>query len=196
MYNYHELAQTTCQESKLPKLRKEIKRTGLGLTLLIMLSLTLAACGDNNNGQLVAEVAPRINYLAPDFSLKDYKGDTIKLSDFKGKPVLINFWATWCPPCRAEMPEIEAAYRKYKEKSGLIVLGVDAREEAAAVKKYVADGSYSWYMPMDYAGEVITAYGVVAFPTSFFIDRQGYIRSSQTGGMDKKGLEERLSKIL
>lgn len=171
----------------------------LVVPLVILLSLVLAACGDSaetSPGKLVSEVAPRVNYLAPDFQLKDYQGNQVRLSNFKGKPVLINFWATWCPPCRAEMPEIEAAYRKYKEKYGLVVLGIDAREDNSSVKKYVEDGGYSWDMPMDYEGTVIANYGVAAFPTSFFVDRQGYIRATQIGGMDKKGLEDRLTKIL
>ncbi|MBN9392823.1 MAG: TlpA family protein disulfide reductase [Chloroflexi bacterium] len=163
--------------------------------ILILLSLVLAACGEEAPQTLVREYAPRIGYLAPDFELKDDHGSPVKLSDYKGKPVLINFWATWCPPCRAEMPEIEAAYRKYQSQ-GLVVLGIDAREDIPTVSKYVADGGYSWTMPMDYNGEIIATYGVAAFPTSFFVDRDGFIRATQVGGMDKRGLEDRLTKIL
>lgn len=159
------------------------------------MSLVLAACGEAAAPTLVREYAPRVGYLAPDFELKDYQGSPVKLSDFKGKPVFINFWATWCPPCRAEMPEIEAAYRKYKSQ-GLVVLGIDAREDNSTVGKYVADGGYSWTMLMDYNGDTIATYGVAAFPTSFFVDREGFIRFSQVGGMDKRGLEDRLAKIL
>jgi len=174
---------------------QRVKFIGLIIPTLIVLTLLLAACGDSaKSDKGVNEYAPKIGYLAPDFQLKDYNGNLIKLSDFKGKPVIINFWATWCPPCRAEMPEIEAAYRKYK-KDGLIVLGVDAREDEATIRKYVEDGGYSWQMPID-DGETIITYRVVAFPTSFFVDKEGYVRATQVGGMDKKGLEERLAKIL
>lgn len=76
------------------------------------------------------------------------------------------------------------------------MLGIDAREDNGAVNRYVADGGYSWDMPMDYNGDTIATYRVAAFPTSFFVDRQGFIRSTQVGGMDKRGLEDRLSKIL
>ncbi len=162
---------------------------------LILLTLVLTACSDSGEIKFVSEYAARIGYLAPDFELNDYQGKPVRLSDFKGKPVFINFWATWCPPCRAEMPEIEAAYRKY-QKDGLVVLGIDARENDGAVKKFVEDASFSWPMLMDYRGDQISNYGVVAFPTSFFIDRQGFIRASQVGGMDKRGIDERLAKIL
>ncbi len=172
------------------------QRLGLIVVMLLLASLGLAACGEEAGSRLqVREFAPRVGYLAPDFEIKDYQGQTIKLSDYRGQPVLINFWATWCPPCRAEMPEIEAAYRKFK-KDGMVVLGVDAREDNASVRKYVEDNGYSWSMPMDYQGNLIASYGVAAFPTSFFIDRQGFIRATQVGGMDKKGLDERLSKIM
>ena len=173
-----------------------MKRTGLLTASLVVLLLILTACGDSSGSlTLVQEYAPRIGYLAPDFELKDYLGNSFKLSDFKGKPVLINFWATWCPPCRAEMPEIEAAYHKY-QKDGLVVLGINNRESDSTVKKYVEDGGFHWPMPMDYEGSVIGIYGVAAYPTSFFIDKQGFIVATQIGGMDKKGLEDRLFKIL
>ncbi len=174
-----------------------MRRIFFAVFLLILLNLVLAACGESPQiARLVPEIAPRLNYLAPDFQLTDYNGNHLKLSDFRGKPVLINFWATWCPPCRAEMPEIEAVYQKYHKKYGFEVLGVDAREEIPTVKKYVEDGNYSWKMLMDFAGNTIATYGVVAFPSSFFIDPQGYIRATQVGGMDKKGLQDRLGKII
>jgi thiol-disulfide isomerase/thioredoxin len=172
-----------------------MKRVLVLPVIIFLLSMVLAACGEEASPTLVREYAPRVGYLAPDFELKDNQGSPVKLSDYKGKPVLINFWATWCPPCRAEMPEIEAAYRKYKSQ-GLVVLGIDAREDNGAVNRYVADGGYSWDMPMDYNGDTIATYGVAAFPTSFFVDREGFIRSTQVGGMDKRGLEDRLAKIL
>lgn len=172
-----------------------VRQTGVLAAIVILLALVLAACGDSGEVKFVSEYAPRVGYLAPDFALNDYYGKPVKLSDFKGKPVFMNFWATWCPPCRAEMPEIEAAYRKY-QKDGLVVLGIDARENDETVKQFVEAGSFSWTMLMDFRGEQISNYGVIAFPTSFFIDRQGFIRATQVGGMDKRGIDERLAKIL
>ncbi len=176
--------------------KRRLNRVRTYFVLITALSLLLTACGtsESEKVKLVSEFSPRPGYLAPDFELKDYNGKSVKLSNFKGKPVLINFWATWCPPCRAEMPEIQAAFRRYAG-VGLVVLGVDAREDESTVKKYVEDGSYTWIMPLDQRGEVINTYRVTAFPTSFFVDREGFIQATQIGGMDKRGLEERLAKI-
>jgi cytochrome c biogenesis protein CcmG, thiol:disulfide interchange protein DsbE len=151
--------------------------------------------GSNEIPASIQEYSPRVGYLAPNFALTDANNTSFQLSDYRGKPLLLNFWATWCPPCRAEMPEIEAAYRKFKN-DGFTVLGIDAREDVLTVNKYVETGGYSWPMPIDVQGKVIEQYGVTAYPTSFFVDRSGFIRAVQIGGMDKKGLDERLKKIV
>ncbi len=158
--------------------------------------MLLAACGNEaTSNSPVREYAPRLYYLAPDFELKQPDGSALKLSSFKGKPVLINFWATWCAPCRVEMPEIASVYQQYK-KDGLVVLGVNIKDELADVKKYIEDGGYSWPILMDYDSKVKDTYQVTGYPFSLFVDREGFIRAMQVGGMDKKGLEERLLKIL
>ena len=139
--------------------------------------------------------APEIGRLAPDFTLIDLKGNEVNLSDFRGKTVFINFWATWCPACRAEMPEIEAVYQEYKDK-GVVVIGVDILEPEDVVRQFVEQGGYSWIFILDATGAVSDDYRVVAIPTSFFIDREGIIQAVNIGAMTKRAMESKLAEAM
>lgn len=140
--------------------------------------------------------APRPGHPAPDFSLLDLDGKTVKLSDLQGKAVLINFWTTWCPPCRAEMPDIDAVYQRHKDE-GLVVLGVDVQEDKEAVSKYIQRGGFSYTFLLDSTGDVFfSKYRGAAFPSSFFVDRGGNIQDVSIGALNEKGLENKLAKIL
>jgi thiol-disulfide isomerase/thioredoxin len=127
--------------------------------------------------------------------LADLEGTPVSLSDFRGKSVFINFWATWCPPCRAEMPEIEAIYQKYKDKD-VVVIGVDLFEPEDRVRQFVQRGGYSWTFVIDITGEVTRDYGVSAIPTSFFLDREGIIRAVNIGAMTERAMEAKLAEAM
>jgi thiol-disulfide isomerase/thioredoxin len=139
--------------------------------------------------------APIVGSPAPDFTLNNINGKLITLSGLKGKPVLINFWATWCAPCRTEMPAIEAAYQKYGA-DGFTVLAVDADEALADVTDYVKALDLSFEVLMDPGLEVTNLYRVRAFPSSFFVDRDGNISAFQIGAMSDSILADNISKIL
>ena len=139
--------------------------------------------------------APEIGRLAPDFTLVDLEGNPVTLSDFRGKTVFINFWATWCPPCRAEMPEIEAVYQKYKDK-GVVVIGVDILEPEDVVRQFVEQGGYSWTFVLDTSGEVAGNYRITAIPTSFFIDREGIIQAVNISAITKRAMENKLAEAM
>jgi peroxiredoxin len=169
---------------------------------LVLSTLLLQACTDtgaSNADQpetLVAQYAARVDYLAPDFQLASFPNETpVKLSDFSGKPILINFWATTCEPCQDEMPRLATAYHTNQSK-GLIILGVDTSESSTAIKKYLAGTNFDWTMLMDKEAKLIDSYGVAGYPTSFFIDRQGFIRAIQLGILDQTKLDQKLAKIL
>ena len=123
---------------------------------------------------------------APDFTLVDQYGETHTLSDYAGKTVFLNFWATWCGPCKSEMPEIQALYEKYGENQGdLIVLGVanPKTEDApynqdvtqAEVEQFLEDNGYTFPVVMDTTGEIFYYYGITAFPTTFMIGVDGNV---------------------
>ena len=139
--------------------------------------------------------APEIGRLAPDFTLIDLKGNEVTLSDFRGKTVFLNFWATWCPACRAEMPEIEAVYQEYKDK-GVVVIGVDILEPEDVVRQFVEQGGYSWTFVLDATGVVSDDYRIAAIPTSFFIDREGIIQAVNIGAMTKRAMEVKLAEVM
>ncbi len=132
---------------------------------------------------------------APDFTLVDLEGNQVSLSDFRGETVFINFWATWCPPCRAEMPEIEAVYQEYKDRD-VVVIGVDILEPEDTVRQFVEKGGYSWVFVMDSTGEVSRNYAIGAIPTSIFVDRDGIIRAVNIGAMTKRVMESRLAEAM
>ena len=133
---------------------------------------------------------------APDFTLTDQYGETHTLSDYAGKTVFLNFWATWCGPCKSEMPEIQALYEKYGENQGdVIVLGVanPRTEDApynqdvtqAEVEQFLEDNGYTFPVVMDTTGEIFYYYGITAFPTTFMIGADGnvfgYVPGALTG---------------
>ncbi len=138
---------------------------------------------------------PEVGRLAPDFTLIDLEGNRISLSDFRGKVVFINFWATWCPPCRAEMPEIEAIYQEYQNKD-VVVIGIDILEAEDEVRQFVQEGGYSWTFVIDTTGGVTADYGVTAIPASFFLDKEGVIRAVNIGAMTKRAMESQLAKAM
>jgi peroxiredoxin len=137
--------------------------------------------------------APVVGYPAPDFALKTLDGQEFRLSAQRGTPVVLNFWATWCPPCRAELPELRAASER--NAGQVTVVGVNQGETAAAVAKVASDLGLIFTIPLDQAGAVSRAYGVRSLPTTFFIDRDGVIRQIQNGPLTEATLSQLLRAI-
>ncbi|HEX6302652.1 MAG TPA: redoxin domain-containing protein [Anaerolineales bacterium] len=142
--------------------------------------------------------SPREGFSAPDFTLETLDGGQITLSDLRGKVVLVNFWASWCPPCRAEMPAIESVYRSYKG-LGLEVLAVNTtnQDDVAAAADFVQELGLSFPIPLDHTGAVSASYNLRGLPSSYFIDQQGVIRSMVVGGpMSKALVQSRVEELL
>jgi peroxiredoxin len=127
--------------------------------------------------------APRPGFLAPDFSLPALGGERVTLSDLRGRPVLINLWASWCPPCRAEMPAMQRLYLELQD-TGFVILAVNAsaQDSLPAVEALVAEHGLTFPVLLDSSGEVSAAYELRSLPTSFFIDSTGVIRETVVGG--------------
>jgi len=109
-----------------------------------------------------------------EFNLQILSRGNASLANYKGKVIILNFWATWCPPCRAEMPSMELLYQRYKD-AGLEILAVNVRERASSVFQFIRSNNYTFPVLLDNDGNVSSAYGIEAFPTSFIIDRRGKI---------------------
>ena len=191
--------------------QSRFRRVSLGLLAMVLaVILVIQGCapsvqdtggssqeGSSTTGPKGSELAPapEIGRLAPDFTLVDLEGNQVSLSDFRGKTVFVNFWASWCPPCRAEMPEIEAVYQEYKDR-GVVVIGVDIRETEDVVRQFVEQGGYSWIFILDATGAVSNDYRITAIPTSFFIDKDGIIQVVAIGAMTKRAMETKLAEAM
>lgn len=119
---------------------------------------------------------------AIDFELEDINGNKISLEQLKGKKVFLNFWATWCPPCRLEMPELEKLYQETKD-TDLVILAIDLGEDQETVKSFIKQNNYNFTVLLDSVQEVADNYKINSIPTSFFIDEDGYIVNRKIGAM-------------
>lgn len=153
----------------------------------------LASTGASSGDTSGLAVGPRTGALAPDFELTDvHTNKPVKLSSLRGKPVFINFWGTWCPPCRAEMPEMQKLYDKYKGQVEIVSVSMGPRDDPTKVQVFVDAASYSWTFVHDPDYSVATTYQVQAIPSSYFIDKNGVIRAVQIGGMNGGQMEQNL----
>ncbi len=140
--------------------------------------------------------APEKGKPAPDFELKMIDGTTARLSDFAGKPVWINFWASWCPPCRAENPDIEEVYLAHKDAEGLVLLAPAIGEGRDSVAGYMERADLHYPVGADSDTQIAANYRVIGIPTHIFIDREGIVREIRVGAMSKKTMEKKLAQIL
>jgi peroxiredoxin len=138
---------------------------------------------------------PEVGREAPDFQVQGLGGESIRLSDFRGSAVWINFWASWCPPCRAESPDIEAVYQT-KQGEGLVVLALSIGEGASAVRDYVERTGITFTVGLDEETEISAAYRIAGIPSHYFVDRDGILRESRVGSMSRETMEERVDEIL
>lgn len=127
--------------------------------------------------------SPRESFSAPDFTLDLLGGGQVTLSDLRGEVVVINFWASWCPPCREEMPAIEKVYQEYKDR-GLVVLAVNTtyQDREADAAAFVQNFALTFPIPLDRTGAVSNRYQLRGLPSTYFVDRRGVIRSVVVGG--------------
>ena len=137
------------------------------------------------------------------FTLKDQYGKKHTLNDYKGKIIFLNFWATWCPPCRAEMPDIQKLYERSSRegKDSVIVLGVAApklgsEKDEAGIKAFMEKNGYSYPVLMDKGGKLFEAYGIRAIPTTYLIDRRGNVIGRVQGALSAENLEKIIQQVL
>ncbi|HZW82222.1 MAG TPA: TlpA disulfide reductase family protein [Candidatus Deferrimicrobium sp.] len=129
---------------------------------------------------------------APNFTLTSLDGKKVSLNELKGRPIILNFWATWCPPCKLEMPALDKVYGKSSEK-GFTMLTINQQEDVGTIQKFLKENGYSLPVVLDSSGEVGELYQVQGIPTTVFIDSKGVITDIHTGTMPVEDLF--LSKI-
>lgn len=138
---------------------------------------------ENPIGGSNAPPNPQVGFTAPSFTLDSLSGEPISLSDLRGKVVVLNFWASWCPPCRAEMPALNAVYEKSRDQ-GLVVLGINTtfQDDENNARQAIQEWGLTFPIVFDRDGVPSRAYRVQAMPTTFFIGRDGVIRDIAFGG--------------
>ena len=172
--------------------------------VLLVLMLIISGCQPKVEPPKEEETTPplsvgtRVGNLAPDFTLQDINGETVTLSELRGSGVMLNFWTTWCEPCRYEMPFIEDIYKGWTGKPPSVqVLTVNVGESSASVERYIQDGGYTFPVLMDTQQKMATAYVIQYFPTTYFIDSDGVIQSVKMGAApSKEAMEEELKKVV
>ena len=139
--------------------------------------------------------SPLVGTQAPDFTLNLFNGDQLRLSELKGKAVLLNFWASWCGPCRSEAPALEASWKKYKDKP-VVFLGVNVWDDKSNALQYINSFGGGYINGMDPKGEIAVEYGVAGVPETYFIDPSGKIVDKYTGQLTKETIDYFLEKAL
>jgi peroxiredoxin len=172
----------------------------IGLTLVlgsawIAFSRSLANTLTLSDETTSLEPAAVVGHPAPDFTLLTLDGETVRLSDFKGKPVLINFWATWCGPCRAEFPDFQKA--SVDNADNLVIIGINntSTDQKEQVPAFVKEFGITYPIVLDESGDTAKAYGILGLPTSIFIDRNGNVNEIFTGPINKAYIEAKLSEL-
>lgn len=190
-----------------PRLAPEVERrrdreTIVALLVFLVLALAgvllrdvavperTAAVGGADTARLTAQVAP-------DFTLPTLDGKQVTLSDLRGKVVLVNFWATWCPPCVREVPSLVRIYEQYKTQD-FVLLGLNTtyQDDPAKVAQFAANNKISFPILLDATGEGGAGYGSRLMPTSYLIDREGRIVYTHVGQVDERNLSERVAALL
>lgn len=158
------------------------------LIATVVLALAALACASSPSG-------PQAGAEAPDFELPTPQGNELALSTFRGRPVMLNFFTTWCGPCQAEMPAMQAVYQRYAGE-GLVLLAVDLQDTPDEVADYGEEMGLSFPLLVDEQGRVGNLYGVNSFPRTFFIDTDGVIRHIAVGTMAEEEIEDDVKDLL
>ncbi|MEV5111014.1 redoxin domain-containing protein [Bacillus nitratireducens] len=148
--------------------------------------------------EMIARNGIEIGKSAPDFELTKLDGAKVKLSDLKGKKVILNFWATWCGPCQQEMPDMEAFYKEHKENVEILAINYTPSEKGGGeekVRNFAKEKGITFPILLDKNIDVTTAYKVITIPTSYFIDTKGVIQDKFIGPMTQKEMEKRVAKL-
>ena len=160
------------------------------LVMILTSGLLIIGCATSS------EPIAAVGNAAPDFQLQNLDGQSITLSDLKGKPVLINFWATWCGPCVSEMPYIQEIHEEWSGK-GLAMLAVNVGDSPSEVEHFLQNHNLSLPVLLDTKKVVAQKYNIRAFPTTFFLDKDGIIQVKVIGAFpNKAAIESRLNEIM
>lgn len=165
---------------------------GIVVGLLLIPKLAGGLSDEKDSG---SAVPVKVNFPAPELALKDVTGKTFALNDFQGQVVLVNNWATWCPPCKQEMPAFEEFYTRHKDQ-GFVLIAVEAGEPADEVAQFVEDYGLTFPVWLDPQNKSIRLFKNYNLPNSYVIDRVGTVRYAWTGSISLDHLEKYIAPLL
>jgi cytochrome c biogenesis protein CcmG/thiol:disulfide interchange protein DsbE len=194
------LTQTTMQGKEKRHLTKRtlgtlIFFTALNIVLVVVLVNRLTAAHHIISG---AAIAPLVGHPAPDFTLTTWNmpaQQSIELSSLKGKPVVMNIWASWCEPCKSEVPTFQAAWQQHQN-DGIVFLGIDYQDTASDAQHFLQHYGVTYPTGPDTSGAISVNYGVSNVPTTIFIDRSGTVVRKILGPVDAQTLENEIQQLL
>jgi thiol-disulfide isomerase/thioredoxin len=167
-----------------------------GSIALIVVAVGLMIVTRDNNSTAAQTTDTASVKMVPDFTLAGLDGSPISLSDFRGHYVLLNFWATWCPPCQAELPELQAYYTAYRSK-GFVLLGIDVQEDPTTVSAFLQQRGFDYPVGVDVTGAVHASFGTNSLPLSVLVGPNGeLIKAWRPGAITRSMLEQDVTPLL
>jgi len=150
---------------------------------------------DLEQNNVTTVIPAKVEFPAPELSLHDLDGRTVSLSDFKGKVTFVNNWATWCPPCKAEMPTLQAYYQAHKDQ-GFELIAIDAGDPPESVRAFTTQYGLTFRVWLDPHSEALSVFRNNALPSTYVIDRDGIVRLAWNGAADRSMLEKYITPLL
>lgn len=175
-----------------PESPKPARKNG-GITVVV--AVVLALLGLLAWGLIKSGKGPVDSGVAPNFTLTDFNGQTVTLSDLRGKVVIINFWASWCPPCREEAAYLEQTWRKYKDQ-GVVFIGVDYVDTEKEALAYIAEFDITYLNGPDIGTRIAQAYNIKGVPETYYVDTKGTLRGVHIGPLTSPILDEKIDELL
>jgi peroxiredoxin len=161
----------------------------IGIMLFIFLQESASASAD------LSVIPLEVDFPAPLLNLKNLAGDSVSIQQYAEKIVLVNLWATWCPPCKDEMPALQSYYQKHKEE-GFVLIAIDQEEPLDAVQPFVSEFRLTFPVWLDQDGQAQRKFNTISMPSSFVIDRSGQVRLTWVGGVSEEFLERYVTKLI
>lgn len=164
------------------------------LTIMVFAVLAIYNNSQTKNGS--PDQIPKPGFTAPNFSLSSLDHKTYSISGKREKPLIVNFWASWCGPCRQEAPDLKAIYEKYQDQVDFYGINMTANDDVNSAKAFVKEFAFQFPILLDEKGTVADQYQVISIPTTYFIDKSGIIKYKIVGSTDKGSFEEYVKELV
>lgn len=189
------MSKTRSRRTRKPKHRNSTPLILLSAGVVLIIVGLVALAFSNDRGRAEAASNSTRWETAPTFVLPTLQGERLALADYQGQYVLVNFWATWCPPCRAELPDLVSYYEAHADQ-GFMLIGVNERESPSLINSFLDSSALDFPVVMDSDGRVMQQYGVSAMPSSFLVNPQGQIVQMWSGMISRATLEGTITPLL